>query len=316
MVEEGKDADIWARWLLQKRHANDPAFESFVRAEVAAYVERVLNFAQLRPGMTLLDVGTGDGAVAFRAIERIGPTLKVVLSDLSAEMLDTARSEAQRRGVSAQCTFVGGAAESLPEVGDATVDVVTTRAVLAYVADKPAALNEFHRVLKPGGRISLAEPIFQYDAIEAASLRLMLERGDAGGNTELLGLIHRWKASQYPDTMAAISERPMTSFSERTLWEFVRRRGFIDLHMELHMDLRPSPAIPWDVFVQLAPHPLAPTLAEILNDKFSCEERTKLEAHLRPALESGNALTTTHIAYLTAGKAVVTAAGTGRPARN
>jgi arsenite methyltransferase len=296
--------DIWADWLLHKRHAEDPVFEALVRADVLTYADRVLDLAQIHPSMTLLDVGSGDGAVAFRAIERLGPDLKVVLTDISPELLAKAQTEARRREVHEQCTFWRCAADSLSDIPDATIDVVTTRAVLAYVADKPAALREFKRVLKVGGRISLAEPIFQYDAMETAALRLMVERSDDGSQKELLRLIHRWKASQYPDTLAGIAERPMTNFSERTLWEFVRACGFADMHMELHVDMQPSPVKSWDLFLGLSPHPLAPTLGEILAEQFSREEHATLEEALRPMLESSNRLSTNYIAYLCARKAL------------
>lgn len=296
------DPDIWADWLLHKRTADDPAFEALVRADVLTYADRVLNLAQLQPGMTLLDVGSGDGAVAFRAIERFGPQLKVVFTDISRELLAGAQAEARRRNVYEQCTFWRCAADYLPDIPDASIDVVTTRAVLAYVADKPTALQEFMRVLKVGGRISVAEPIFQYAAIEVAALRLMVERNDAGAHTELLRLIHRWKASQYPDTLAAIAEQPITNFSERTLWEFVRSCGFADMHMELHVDTQPSPVRSWDLFLGLSPHPLAPTLGKILSEQFSPKERAILEEAMRPWLESGNPLTTNHVAYLSARK--------------
>ena len=304
MNETDKDPDIWADWLLHKRHADDPAFESLVRADALAYADRVLDLAQIQPGMTLLDVGSGDGVVAFRAIERIGPDLKVVLTDISRELLAKAQAEARRREVQQQCTFWWCAADSLHDIPDASVDVVTTRAVLAYVADKPAALREFMRVLRVGGRISLAEPIFQYAAIETTALRQMVERSDEGSQKELLRLIHRWKASQYPDTLAGIAERPMTNFSERTLWEFVRACGFADMHMELHVDMQPSAVTSWELLLDLSPHPLAPTLGEILAEQFSRQERAILEQALRPTLESSSPMSTNYIAYLSARRCV------------
>jgi arsenite methyltransferase len=300
MTEKDHGADIWASWLLHKRHAHDASYEAELHADVRRYVDRVLDLAQLAPDMTLLDVGSGDGAVAFRAIERVGPALNVVLTDISRELLAGSQAEAWRREVHGQCVFRKCAADCMPDIADGSIDVVATRAALAYVSDKPAALREFWRVLKVGGRIALAEPIFQYDAIETAALRLMAERTDAGAHSVLLRLIHRWKASQYPDTPAAIAEQPMTNFSERTLWEFVRSCGFKQMHMELHVDMQTAPVRSWALFLDLSPHPLAPTLAEILEQQFSCRERNILEKTLRPSIESGNTLSTTYIAYFSA----------------
>jgi len=106
-----------------------------------------LDGAQLGAGMTLLDVGAGEGLVAFRAIDRIGPSLRVILTDVSAPMLRHAESIAARRDVRAQCTFHVCTADDLSAFADASVDVVTTRAVLAYVANKKAAFAEFFRMI-------------------------------------------------------------------------------------------------------------------------------------------------------------------------
>jgi len=76
-----------------------------------------------------------------------------------------------------------------------TIDVAATRAALAYVPDKSAALREFHRVLKAGGRISLAEPILQDDAFFARALRKRVESQTGESQDRFLTLLHRWKAA-------------------------------------------------------------------------------------------------------------------------
>ena len=83
----------------------------------------------------------------------------MIFSDVSPDLLDLCRAAAAADGL--PCS---GAASSRPRrpltgVADSSVDVVTTRSVLIYVKDKAAALREFYRVLKPGGRISLFEPV-------------------------------------------------------------------------------------------------------------------------------------------------------------
>jgi arsenite methyltransferase len=69
------------------------------------------------------------------------------------------RETAEAMGVSERCSFVRASAEDLTGIADASVDVVTTRSVLIFVADKDRAFGEFFRVLTPGGRASLHEPI-------------------------------------------------------------------------------------------------------------------------------------------------------------
>src|SRR5476649_167642 len=107
------ESDIWSEWLLHHRHADDPAYGRVVQAVVQGYADRVLEGGQLAADMTLVDVGAGEGLVAFRAIERIGPSLRVILTDLSAPMLRFAESTALERNVRAQCTFLECPADNL-----------------------------------------------------------------------------------------------------------------------------------------------------------------------------------------------------------
>jgi arsenite methyltransferase len=297
------ESDEWSRWLLHRRHGGDPAFDRAIRPELEAYANRVLDGAELKTGMTLADVGTGEGLIAFRAIERVGPSLHVVLTDISAPMLRHAETLASERGVHHQCTFVECAADTLTGIPDASVDVVTTRAVLAYVSNKEVALREFQRILKPGGRISLAEPIMQDDAFAACALKRMVdERGAESPVDPFLPLLHRWKAAQFPDTPEKMAASPIANFSERTLFESVRVSGFTQIHLELHIDQRPSTIPSWSVFLETSPHPWAPPLSSILADLFTPEERQTFEKTMRPLVESGQAPATGRTAYLTAVK--------------
>ena len=284
-----EQSDVWSRWLLQLRNGGDAAFEEAVRTEVEGMADRVLDGANLRPGMTLCDIGTGDGLVAFRAIDRIGLTVQVVLTDISAPLLRRARERATERGVMAQCTFLQCSADKLSGIADGSVDAVTTRSALAYVMDKKAALAEFLRILKPGGRLSLVEPILQDEAYNACALRNLVEAATRVDDP-FLPLVHRWKAAQFPDTLEKIAATAITNFSERTLFESIRICGFTKLHLELHMDLRPSILPTWKIFLESSPHPLAPTLAAIMADRFSAQEREVFENRMRPLVESGQAL--------------------------
>jgi len=123
-------SDVWSQWLLHRRHADDPAYGQVVRRVLERLVDRVLDDAKLSAGMTLADIGAGEGLLALRAIERIGPSLRVVLTDISAPMLRHAESLALQRGVRSQCTFLECSAEALNGVADSTIDVVATRAAL------------------------------------------------------------------------------------------------------------------------------------------------------------------------------------------
>jgi ubiquinone/menaquinone biosynthesis C-methylase UbiE len=271
---------------------------------VDRYVARVLDGARLAPGQTLVDIGTGEGLLAFRAIERVGPSLRVLLTDVSEPMLRHAETQAGERGVRSQCTFVQCSADHLDGIADGCADIVVTRSVLAYVRDKTAALREFHRVLKPGGRISLAEPVYQDDALAASAIRSVIESNPPERVSPLTVLLHRWKAAQYPDTEERILESAIANYSERDMIRFAQAAGFGELHLELHIDIMPSIVRSWDVFINSSPHPLAPPLSVIMSERFTEEERQLFERAMRPVVEDPKAVTTDRMLYLTAIKPI------------
>ncbi|HWX80466.1 MAG TPA: methyltransferase domain-containing protein [Steroidobacteraceae bacterium] len=300
--QQNGQTDVWSEWLLHRRHADDPAYHDVVKSVVQRYADQVLDAARLAPGMTMADIGAGEGILAFRAIERIGARLNVVLTDISAPMLAHAESVAAQRGVTGQCTFLKCSAESLARIADSSIDVVAARAAIAYVPDKAAAFNEFYRVLKPGGRISIAEPILQDEAFFARALRRRVDTETPQPPDQFLRLLHRWKAAQFPDTEENCAKSPHVNYSERDLLNFVRASGFADIHLQLHIDVAPSLITSWEIFLDSSPHPWAPSLRSVLADRFTAQEREFFEKMVRPTVESGKNLTTDRIAYMNATK--------------
>ncbi|MFM0732671.1 class I SAM-dependent methyltransferase [Paraburkholderia sediminicola] len=296
------ETDMWSDWLLHTRYAGDPDQERSLRTDLQRYADRVLDGARLVSGMTLADIGAGDGLIAFRAIERVGPSLRVHLTDISAPLLRHADALAIQRGVRGQCTFVHGSAEVLKGIDAASVDAVTTRAVLAYVPDKIAAMREFHRILRPGGRLSIAEPILRDDAFEASSLKKIVDALPQESGDQFFHLLHRWKAAQFPDTDERIAANPITNFGERDLVRFALDAGFTEVHMEFHIDVGPSGVASWEILLGTSPHPLAPTLGTILSEQFTAEERLFFEQVFRPQVEGRRLATADRTAYLTATK--------------
>ena len=295
-------SDPWLHWLTHGRHGGDPNLQAAIRHRVESIRDRVLHGAHLREGMTLLDVGAGDGLIGFGAIAQIGDSLNVIFADISAPSLRHMEELARQQHVSGRCTFVEATAERLHGVADAAVDVVSTRAVLAYVADKPAAAHEFHRVLKPGGRVSLAEPICHDDAYSLAHLAQFLATRPADATTLDARLFLRWKGAQLPDTAEAIIDNPLTNFTERDLFTIFEAAGFVETHLELHIDTHKLPVMPWENFLDIAHHPAAPTLREVLTTRFTTSERDHFETGLRPSVEAGQIAHRDAIAYLTAVK--------------
>lgn len=298
-------SDPWSEWLLYRRHGGDARLEQSVHADTMKYADRVLDGARLEPGMRLADIGTGDGLVALRAIERIGPSLQVLMTDISASLLDRAQALAAARGVRRQCEFLQGPADALTGIADGCVDAVTTRAVLAYVAEKPAALREFHRILRPGGRLSICEPIMRDEALEVCLLKRIVDaqRQLHGPDDPFLSMLLRWRSTQYPDTLEKVQETPITNYGERDLVRYALDAGFTGIHLEFHIDTQTFDAPAWDAVLNLSPHPLAPPLSFVLEKYFTPGERRFFESRLRELLEGGHRrFTTSRIAWLTAGK--------------
>jgi SAM-dependent methyltransferase len=115
-----------------------------------------VRFALLEKDEVVLDVGSGGGIDTILAARRVGPGGKVIGLDILEEMCDRARRHAADAGVSGWTEFRRGEMEAIP-LPDASVDVVISNGVLNLSARKSRALAEIYRVLRPGGRISLAD---------------------------------------------------------------------------------------------------------------------------------------------------------------
>ena len=283
--------DRWSRWLLEQRFGGDAAAAERGMSQLRSVRDRVLEKAQLGPGMTLLDVGAGDGLIAFGALDCVGETGHVIFSDVSQPLLDRCRQLAADIGVLDRCSFVRAAADDLSPIADASVDAVTTRSVLIYVADKAAAFREFHRVLKPGGRVALFEPIN----------RATFERPWPGEEVEAVRDFAQRLRAFYGELQPVDSD-PMMNFDERDLLRLCEAAGFKNVRLEFHLLLVPSPPQKWETFINSPGNPNIPPLAEAMKQLFNDEEERLLETHVRPRVESGGGQAASAVAYLRATK--------------
>jgi arsenite methyltransferase len=295
--------DQWAQWLLQRRHGGDPEKHKALLQTLAPIRDQVLEHARLQPGETLLDIGCGDGLIAFGALSQVGEQGRVIFSDISQDLLDHCQSLAQQMGVLEHCQFIRASANNLREaLSDHAVEAVTTRSVLIYVPEKQLAFNEFYRVLKPGGRLSIFEPInrlsfpeppnrfFGYDVTPITSLAQKLKLAFAGNQPSTYG--------------------PMMDFGEQDLVTYAEKAGFTEIHLTLNMDIVPgvytdgsaSQKPSWGTFLKSSPNPLAPTLEELLEHTLTPEEATQFTHYLRPLVETGQQLHRMALAYLWAVK--------------
>lgn len=118
--------------------------------------------AELAAGETVLDVGAGGGIDTILAARAVGPTGRVFGLDLLEEMGHRATDNARAAGVDAWTTFLQGEMEEIP-LPDASVDVVISNGVINLSPRKSRVLAEIHRVLRPGGRLCVADLTVEED---------------------------------------------------------------------------------------------------------------------------------------------------------
>jgi arsenite methyltransferase len=286
--------DIWSRWLLKNRFGgNEELMQQALEKHLFPVRDQVLGRTGLPAGGILLDAGCGDGLIAFGALERF-PQSQVIFTDLSAALLEQCRLIAEQMGVLERCRFVQAPAENLQEIETASVEAVTTRAVLIYIKEKQQTLNEFFRVLKPGGWTSILEPVNRFGYPPPEGFILGYDARPAAGLVRKVREVY--DALQPPDD-------PILDFDERDLIVLAEQAGFTEIHLELRADVQPlTEAIPWEAFWKLSPNPKVPTIGEAALQALDPEEVERLIAVLRPAVENNQGQSRRAVAHIWAKK--------------
>jgi arsenite methyltransferase len=144
--------------------------------------------ASLRPGETVLDLGSGGGFDCFLAAESVGESGRVIGVDMTADMVSKARQNAEKRGVK-NIEFRLGEIEHLP-VADASVDVIISNCVINLSPQKIDVFREAWRVLKPGGRLAILDVVALQTLPAEIKNDLSIISGCVGG-TEKIGDIEK-----------------------------------------------------------------------------------------------------------------------------
>jgi SAM-dependent methyltransferase len=158
-----------------------------------------ITLASLQPGQTVLDLGSGAGLDCFFAAKKVGETGSVIGVDMTPEMIERARSSAQRLNIQ-NVEFRQGYLEDLP-VASSTVDVIISNCVINLSPDKAKVFGEAFRVLKPGGKLAVSDIVTDGPLPDAIKQSLSAWAGCVAGAVE---------AREYTAMMEAVGFRDIS----------------------------------------------------------------------------------------------------------
>ena len=175
--------------------------------------------AELRPGETVLDLGSGGGIDVLLSAKRVGPVGKAYGLDMTDEMLALARENQRKAGV-ANVEFLKGEIEQIP-LPDDSVDVIISNCVINLSADKDRVLAEAFRVLRPGGRFAVSDVVVRGEVPAAIRRSVELWIGCVAGALE---------EQEYREKLAkagfeAIDVEPTRVYKVEDAREFLARAG-------------------------------------------------------------------------------------------
>jgi SAM-dependent methyltransferase len=262
--------------------ANERVFSCFSVASVAGtydevYVPRIfipwarllLERAHLRSGEAVLDIATGPGTVARIAAERVGARGRVVGADFSEAMIAIARAKPRTAGAAPIEYRVSPAAPL--NVDDQAFDVVTCQQGLQFFPDRPAAVKEMFRALKPGGRVVAA--VWREIALQPnfAAVDAALRECLPADQVEPFGAPFRWPSAE-------------------ALEAAFTHEGFIGVSIELVRHPVTYEGGVAQLFVALAASPIAATIAA-LDSETTARLRSAAARHLAALLVDGQVQT-------------------------
>jgi arsenite methyltransferase len=173
----------------------------------------------LRPGETVLDLGSGGGIDVLLSAKRVGPTGKAYGLDMTDDMLALARENQKQAGVT-NVEFLKGEIENIP-LPDNSVDVIISNCVINLSADKDRVLREAFRVLKPGGRFAVSDVVVRGSVPEEVRKSMLLWVGCIAGALEENEYGAKLRAAGFED----ISIEPTRVYNVEDARQFLTEAG-------------------------------------------------------------------------------------------
>jgi len=177
-----------------------------------------LAIADLKPGETVLDLGSGGGIDCFLAARQVGPEGQVIGLDMTPDMIRLARRNAKKIGVT-NVDFRFGEMEDMP-LPDGSVDVIISNCVVNLSPDKDAVFREAYRVLRPGGRLSISDIVVDGDLPTMIRNSLNAWAGCIAGALDEAGYLGKIRAAGFE--RLEVRSRDHTEIDETAGWEDVQ----------------------------------------------------------------------------------------------
>ena len=281
MTALGEGVDRWARWVRENDARSVPWLH--------VVCDRMLDAAAVAEGSVVLDLGAGNGLVGVAAAER---GAAVIFTDISSALLADCREGVAALPGARACRFEQVAAENLASIATDSVDAVTSRSTLVYVDDRRGALREAFRVLRPGGRLSVFEPLNGFwDERDDSFFGYRLPESVSG-----LGATVRisWRDQS----------RRLRSFETADFMRSAEDAGFEQIDGFVEATIAPGGIWNRDFnkALDVVPNPLAVSLREAIEQALSPEAASIFRNALRPLVERGEGVSRTAALYLLARK--------------
>ena len=189
-----------------------------------------LSFANLQPGETVLDLGSGGGIDVLISSRLVGQTGKVYGLDMTDDMLALANHNLLKSGVK-NVEFLKGYIEEIP-LSDEQVDVVTSNCVINLSEDKEKVLEEAYRVLKPGGRLAVADIIEMKDVSDGVKENLKLWLGCIAGALT----VEKYQRYLKRAGFKSIEVEPVTHYTKELIRDLTTDMNLGDLYAQMDED--------------------------------------------------------------------------------